>query len=362
MICGTEGLEPGPVLVLPEECTEPFMVTDIDSILGDDSVDAVVEAIGGTEPAGSFAERVLLSGKHLVTSNKAMVAERGIELAGLARERGKAFLFSAACGGGVPFLHNISAARGSDRILSMSGILNGTTNYILDAMQSDGLSPKEALEQARELGYAEADPTADLSGMDSYRKIVLACAVAYGIQPYAAEEVEGIYGFTDADAQLIKLRGGEVRLIARGGLNENGSVYSYVEPRVFFSGTEKEVRKNFNCASYVGEKAGLITMIGQGAGRYPTASAVLRDLTGILNGITEMMPDGCRREKENNTPAERYFVRCAKESASAFSCSEIWYGDEEKICFVTAPIRVRDMHERVRELRKEGRSIFFASV
>ncbi|MBR5070649.1 MAG: homoserine dehydrogenase, partial [Oscillospiraceae bacterium] len=152
MVRSAPGLECGPVLVLPHEYTETFMVTDIEDIVSDGSVDAVVEAMGGVEPAASYAEKVIRSGKHFVTSNKAMVAEKGIELAALAREKGKAFLFSAACGGGVPILHNLSAAVKSDRMISIRGILNGTTNFILDAMQSDGIGFDEALAQAKALG------------------------------------------------------------------------------------------------------------------------------------------------------------------------------------------------------------------
>ena len=206
MIERTPGLELGPVLVLPSERSESFMVTDIDVILNDSTVDAVVEAIGGENPARSFAERTLKAGKHFVTSNKAMVADRGIELSALARSAGKAFLFSAACGGGIPFLHNLSVASKSDDILSMSGILNGTTNYVLDMMQSEGVSLDTALSQARRLGYAEADPSADISGLDSYRKIILACAVAYGIQPDGYKDIEGIAGFTQQDADIISRR------------------------------------------------------------------------------------------------------------------------------------------------------------
>ena len=362
MVRSAPGLECGPVLVLPHECTEPFMVTNIEDIVSDGSVDAVVEAMGGVEPAASFAEKVILSGKHFVTSNKAMVAEKGIELADLAREKGKAFLFSAACGGGVPFLHNLSAAAKSDRITGIRGILNGTTNYILDAMQFDGMSFEEALAQAKALGYAEADPSADLSGMDSFRKILLACAVAYGRQPSSAKDVEGIYEFTAKDAQVINGKGGAVRLIASGGLNEDGSVYAFVEPVIFFDGMEKSVRKNFNCASYTGERSGLITLFGQGAGRYPTASAVLRDLTGITDGTLEMMPPRCVRTEERDMPQRRYLVRCDSDMAGRFSATEEWHREEDIVWIITDLVPAEEMHDKVRSIRKEGRSIFFASV
>ena len=183
MLKNAEGLEPGPVLVRPGKEDEPFKVSDISVICSDPEVGAVAEVMGGVEPAFTYACAVLKAGKHFVTSNKALVAAKGAELAALAEENGVAFLFSAACGGGVPFLHNMALAVQSDEILSVGGILNGTTNYMLDAMQRRSMSYQEALADAQKLGYAEADPTADVTGLDALRKIMLACAVAFGKMP-----------------------------------------------------------------------------------------------------------------------------------------------------------------------------------
>ena len=171
MLAHSKGLEPGPVLVRPGKDNEPWKVADMNAIVSDASVGAVAEVMGGVEPAFSYCAMALKAGKHVVTSNKALVAARGIELAEIAREHGAAFLFSAACGGGVPFLHNLSLAVLSDRIESLGGILNGTTNYMLDAMQRRSLDYGAALSDAQKLGYAEADPTADVSGLDALRKM-----------------------------------------------------------------------------------------------------------------------------------------------------------------------------------------------
>ena len=148
MLKSAVGLEPGPVLVREGKAREAFHVTSLDEILSDPDVGAVVEAMGGVEPAYRYAREVLLTGRHFVTSNKVLVAAKGPELAALARDHGAAFLFSAACGGGVPLLHNLSVATKSDEILSVSGILNGTTNYMLYAMQSRGLDYGEALKMS----------------------------------------------------------------------------------------------------------------------------------------------------------------------------------------------------------------------
>ena len=169
MLCAAEGLEAGPVLVRAGKENEPFKVSNMAVITGDPSIGAVAEVMGGVEPAFSYAMAAIRAGKHFVTSNKALVAAKGVELNRAARENGVSFLFSAACGGGVPFLHNLARAAETDEIISVGGILNGTTNYMLDQMQSKGMDYTEALKQAQELGYAEADPTADVTGLDAER-------------------------------------------------------------------------------------------------------------------------------------------------------------------------------------------------
>ena len=224
-----------------------------------------------------------------------------MELNRLAREKGVAFLFSAACGGGVPFLHNLALARESDSILSLGGILNGTTNYMLDAMQRLGLDYADVLADAQRLGYAEADPTADVSGLDALRKIMLACAVAYDKLPTEGFSLEGIESVTAADVAHFQSRGYTCRLLASGGGCRGRSVYAYVEPVLLRAGApECSVLQNYNMARYEGRNAGRIVLMGQGAGRYPTASAVLRDLSGILRGERDMFAE-LRRGRADNS-------------------------------------------------------------
>ena len=217
MLAGAAGLEPGPVLVRPGKEDQPFKVSSIEAIVNDPTVGAVAEVMGGVEPAYTYACAVMKAGKHFVTSNKALVAAKGVELNRLAREQGVAFLFSAACGGGVPFLHNLALARESDEILSLGGILNGTTNYMLDAMQRLGLDYADVLADAQRLGYAEADPTADVSGLDALRKAMLACAVAYDLLPTEGLLNEGIESITAADVAHFQPCGYTCRLLVSGG-------------------------------------------------------------------------------------------------------------------------------------------------
>ncbi len=362
MLQHAQGLEAGPVLVRPGKDDAPFKVTAIEQIAEDPSVGAVAEVMGGVDAAFRYGAAVLRAGKHFVTSNKALVAARGIELNALAREHGTAFLFSAACGGGVPFLHNLALARQSDEILSMGGILNGTTNYMLDAMQRLGLEYADALKDAQRLGYAEADPTADVSGLDALRKIMLACAVAYDRLPTDGLLHEGIESITAADVAHFRSRGYTCRLLARGGRAGEG-VSAYVEPVLLRDGApECAVLENYNMASYVGKNAGPIVLMGQGAGRYPTASAVLRDLSGILHGERYMLQAACRQANADNSHQEHiYYVRLPASLAGEIPGESAELdGDTARI--LTKPLSVSQMHFTARRLRAAGAELFFAEI
>ena len=364
MLQAAEGLEAGPVLVRPGKVNEPFKVDSIEAITGDATVDAVAEVMGGVEPAFTYALAAIQAGKHFVTSNKALVAAKGVELNRAARENGVAFLFSAACGGGVPILHNLARAVETDEILSVGGILNGTTNYMLDQMQSIGLDYGEALRQAQQLGYAEADPTADVTGLDALRKIMLACAVAWGELPQEGLLNEGIDSFTAEDVRDLAARGFVCRLVASGKRAEDGRLAAYVEPVLVHAGdAESAVLKNYNMARYEGKNAGPIAMIGQGAGRYPTASAVLRDLSGICEGESAMFPADCvNGSADNSAAAHAYYVRLPKACGDLFPAAEILADDGEELRLLTEKLSVQKMHENVSALRKAGHAVFFAAV
>ena len=360
MLKNAPGFEQGPVLVRPGKEDAPFKVSSMEAIANDPEVFAVAEVMGGIEPANSYVSMALAAGKHVVTSNKALVAAHGIELAALAREKGVSFLFSAACGGGVPFLHNLAIASESDRILSLGGILNGTTNFMLDAMQSEGKDYGDVLRQAQALGYAEADPTADVSGLDALRKIMLACAVAYDKLPVDGFCREGIESITAEDVAHFQSMGLTCRLVTSGGETKD-SVYAYVEPVLFpASSPECSVLKNFNMAKYLGENAGAIVLMGQGAGRYPTASAVVRDLYGL--GSMAMLRPGCVKVRADNSACVHpYYVRAAAAKAGAFDF-ETCQADGENVRGVTKPLSVPAMHALAEQIRSEGGSIFFAAM
>ena len=362
MLSHAEGLEQGPVLVRPGKDDAPFKRTSIEAVLAEPGVEAVAEAMGGIEPAFSYAMAAIKAGKHFVTSNKALVAAKGIELAAAARDMGVGFLFSAACGGGVHFLHNLSLAVESDMIVSLGGILNGTTNYMLDAMQRRKLSYGEALKDAQKLGYAEADPSADVSGLDALRKIVLGSAVAYGVLPTEGLYNEGIENITAEDVSRIQARGLTCRLMAKCGPVPGGKVYAYVEPVLLkASAAECSVLDNYNMARYEGKCSGPMVFMGQGAGRWPTASAVLRDLSCILKDKFFMLRADCRRGSADNEACRHsYYVRLPGSLTGCFEVKSYSETDGQTE-LVTKPMSVKAMHEMAARLRAEGAKMFFAA-
>lgn len=357
------------VLVKKGEKTEPFMVESFDEVWKDDS-ELVIECMGGVDPAFEFASKCIQAGKSFISSNKALVAAHGIELAAMAREKGVSFLFSAACGGAIPILQNLCLARKSDSILWAGGILNGTTNYILDSMDRRGLSFADALSEARTLGYAEADPTADISGMDTMRKIMLISMVAYDVLPNSDYNLEGIQSVSDRDFAVAKDMGYTIRLMGRCGLSRSGRLYAYVQPVLcpaadLFAG----VRKNTNLAQYQGQNSGLMGFSGQGAGRYPTASAILRDVWSVLSGQKQMLDPKCLVGFARNDSAEcekAFFVRLENKLAEQLGSKvgiEKAIRQSDGFSFViTRNVTIKAMHDEIAELRRGGHDIFFAEM
>jgi len=332
------------VLVRSGKKTENFQTEHIEEIVQSSSIETVVECMGGTDPAFSYVKQCLENKKNVVTSNKALVAEYGIELEKLARENGVSFLFSAACGGAIPVLSNISIATQSDKIYKAGGILNGTTNFILSKMQSEDISYADCLKEAQKLGYAEADPSADVSGLDTLRKIMLISAVSFGKIPKEGLSYEGIENFTPEIASDLKSKGRVLKLIGQTGLSENKNLYAFVEPvAVENSDIEASVLQNVNFAFYEAENSGKISLIGQGAGRFPTASAVLRDLSAVKSGIKTMLFKGIETASADNSEIKHNYYVCIN-------------GKTE----ILENVSVSEMHTRAKKLRKEGSEVFFA--
>lgn len=264
-------------------------VKDFSIIENDPEVDVVVETIGGVGAAKDFTRRAMLAGKSVVSSNKELVAEYGHDLLQIAKEKGVSYLFEASVGGGIPILRPLTSCLEANQITDICGILNGTTNYILTRMIQAGLSFDAALKEAQELGYAEQDPTADVDGHDACRKICILAALAYGHHIYPRQvSTIGIRGVTMADVSYADSCGRKIKLLGRAAKLESGKLCVYVEPQLL-DGSQplSSVENVFNAILVTGNAIGDVMFYGQGAGKMPTASAVVADVIDAAKHINQ---------------------------------------------------------------------------
>ena len=276
-------------------------VKDFSVIEQDPEVDIVVETIGGATIALDFTTRALKAGKSVVTSNKELVATHGYELLRLAKEHGCSYLFEASVGGGIPILRPLTSCLAANELSQVTGILNGTTNYILTRMIRSGRTFDQALKEAQDNGYAEKDPTADVDGHDACRKICILAALAFGRHVYPDQvPTQGIRGVTLEDVAYADSVGYKIKLLGRAIRQPEGKVCAFVAPHLVpgenpLAGVEDV----FNAISVTGNAIGDVMFYGRGAGKLPTASAVVADVIDIAkdlkkdrhNGWEEGAPD-----------------------------------------------------------------------
>ena len=270
------------------------MTDDFGCIESDPDIRVVVETIGGVEAAYEYTRRALAAGKHVVTANKQLVAEHGCELLALAREKGVSYLFEASVGGGIPILHPLTECMAANRIDEVYGILNGTTNYILTRMVRTGASFADALREAQEKGYAEADPTADVEGIDAGRKTCILADLAFGRQTDpAAVPMEGISRLDLKDVKEAERAGYRIKLLGRAVRLENGARSAYVSPHLISEDTPlANVEDVFNAVVVRGNATGEVMFYGKGAGALPTASACVADVMEALQSGVHRKPLG----------------------------------------------------------------------
>ncbi len=275
------------ILDLRDFPDSPFadkIIHDYSVILNDPEISIVVEMIGGIKLAAEFTEKALRAGKSVVTSNKAVVAAYGEVFLALARENGVRYLFEASVGGGIPVLRPIAEDLSHNKILSVSGILNGTTNFILNEMSAKGQTFEDALAKAQAKGYAEADPADDIDGVDAARKIIILAAIAYGkLVSLDDVSVEGIRGLPLADTELAESLGCRLKLIASARLDDEGKVCASVAPRFVRSSCPlSTINGVFNGILVRGNASDDVMFYGRGAGKLPTAGAVVSDIVDII--------------------------------------------------------------------------------
>lgn len=298
----------------PGSPVEDKIVHDFSVIEQDPEVSVVVETMGGLNPSYPFVKASLLAGKHVVTSNKALVAAYGTELLAIAREKNVNFFFEASVGGGIPIIRPLYRCLKGEKILEITGILNGTTNFILTKMDKEGASFETVLKEAQDLGYAERNPEADVEGYDTCRKIAILTAMATGKEVnYEDICTEGITKITDVDFKYADKLGTSVKLFGTSRMDGN-EVHAWVAPVMIGKDDPLyAVNDVFNGILVKGNMLGTSMFYGSGAGKLPTASAVIADIMEAVENTDHNVPFGWSGERltiaDQKTSVHRYFVR-----------------------------------------------------
>ena len=305
----------------PEDPVQDKIIHDFETIVSDEEVQIVVEVMGGIEPAYTFVKRCLQAGKSVATSNKALVAKHGAELLSIAREKNINFLFEASVGGGIPIIRPLNSCLTADVIEEVSGILNGTTNYMMTKMSEKGSEFEDVLKDAQQKGYAEADPTADIEGHDACRKIAILTSLVCGQQvDFQDIHTEGITKITATDIKYAKALGRSIKLLASS--YQTGDSYCALVAPFMLEPTHPLYNVNdvFNAVFVHGNVLGDAMFYGSGAGKLPTASAVVADIVEIAKHLDENIPVEWRKEKlelaDYRQLKNKYFVRTTADKAA----------------------------------------------
>ncbi|MCI5995565.1 MAG: homoserine dehydrogenase [Blautia sp.] len=298
----------------PDDPIQQKIVHDFDIILNDPEIKIIVEVMGGVEPAYTFTKKALLAGKSVCTSNKELVARHGAELLQIARDKNINYLFEASCGGGIPIIRPLNSSLTADEIDEITGILNGTTNYILTEMFEKGSNFDDVLKQAQEKGYAERNPEADVEGYDACRKIAILSSLAFG-QQVDFEDIytEGITGITAEDIRYVKTLGKTIKLLAYSR-KVGESFYAMVAPEIV--GVDDplySVNGVFNAIFVHGNVLGDAMFYGSGAGKLPTASAVVADVVDearhLNRSIMSFWSSSRLKLTDISNSSKKFFVR-----------------------------------------------------
>lgn len=329
-----------------------LFTNDYSVILNDSSVSVVAEVIGGIEPSLSFTKSALAAGKSVVTSNKELVATHGTELMELARENGVSYLFEAAVGGGIPLIRPLYRCLAANSIEKIMGILNGTTNYILTKMIEEGQSFDEALSLAQSKGYAERNPAADVEGTDACRKIAILASLALGTYVDCKKiSTEGISGIDAADVKYADALGADIKLIGYAEIR-GGRAYARVSPMLIERDNPLACAKGvFNAVLLRGDSVGDVMFYGRGAGKLPTASAVLGDVLDICRNKNAAMSWGeevCGSFMEDSAIKTGAFVRIKDDAKADFiklypDAREINAGIDGESGFVIASVSEEEL-------------------
>ncbi|GMB09020.1 homoserine dehydrogenase [Thermolongibacillus altinsuensis] len=335
-----------------------LLTTDVNEVIQDPDIDVVIEVMGGVEETRQYLLTALKNGKHVVTANKDLMALYGTELLAVASENGCDLFYEASVAGGIPILRSLVDGLASDRITKMMGIVNGTTNYILTKMSKYGRAYEEVLAEAQALGYAEADPTSDVEGLDAARKMAILARLGFSMNIDLQDVyVKGITGITEEDLNYSKRLGYTMKLIGmahRDGEKVEVSVQPTLLPD---SHPLASVNDEYNAVYVYGEAVGETMFYGPGAGSLPTATAVVSDLVAVMknmrlgvNGRSAVMPQYNKKLKTNSEIFSKYFLRIhVKDQVGAFAKITSLFSERgvsfEKI--LQLPLKEKDLAEIV---------------
>lgn len=345
----------------PGDIVEDVLVHDYDVILNDPEVKIVAEAMGGIEPAYTFAKKALENGKSFCTSNKELVAKHGAQLIELAKKNNLNFLFEASVGGGIPVIRPFIESLTPEQIVDVTGILNGTTNYILTKMTQEGLDFDSVLKDAQNKGYAERNPEADVEGYDACRKIAILSSLAFGKQvDYEDIKTEGITKITDKDIAYAKSMNKAIKLLGTAVKSEEGKVSAMVAP--FIIGDDSPlyaVNDVFNAIAVTGNTLDTVMFYGKGAGKLPTASAVVSDIIDEAKHLDSNIDIVWSSQKlsleKPDGIVNRFFVRMSGEALQLEEQVRLEFGDIkvvncEQICgefaFTTAKMTEKEFEDK----------------
>ena len=329
-----------------------------EDLFEDPQVDTVIEVMGGLHPAYEFVVAALKAGKNVVTAHKYLVATYYDELIALAKAQGVAFRCTAAVGGGIGWLTALERVRRIEPVIAFEGIMNGTTNYILSNMANNGLSFETALSEAQALGYAEADPSADIDGLDIMHKALLSANIAFDLSLDPKEvAVFGIRNITDDDVWNFKSRHLTCKILGRA-FQKEGKVAIFVQPTLLPEGSlTASVPMNFNLITYDTAYTGQMSYYGQGAGRYPTAANVVQDCLDLVAGVKEFYAKAATKTAVDNSIAlYQYYVRTTADTASLVTVEK--WGDG----LVTKKMTVAEMAAFVQKAKETDPKIFVAAL
>ncbi len=344
-----------------------IITSNIDDIVNDPEIDLVIEAMGGIDTPRNFVLKCLNAGKHVVTPNKNLISACYGELTEAAAKNGVQLRFTPAAGGGIPWLFNLMRTRRCDSVKAVRGIVNGTCNFILDAMYDKGADFAEMLSTAQQLGYAEANPAADIEGTDTLRKTVISANLAFG-SVITEDEVPcyGIDTISAADVAYLKEKGLVCKLMMNAQ-REGDVIHAYVEPVAFpATSLEANVKTNNNLITLEAESVGTLSFYGQGAGMMPTGQSVVQDVIDIRDGVdmaAAVLPgNGKDCKVDNSSAVHRYYVRhdnmCEHIEPLIDTCEE---KDGVYYC-ITKPVSVEQMHEIGNRRKEKGKPMFFAAL